>query len=123
MQSRFVVNRDLFARAYIAQGDKEDAVVQDLHERIWLARVIYVMGPIAAFAAIQTPAIIYRADPQLATLSTPVRLSVSNTFARILGYLPAVGEVGCRETTLALNRRCFDLKTARQLNLHVRCEP
>ena len=35
MQRRFVIDRDLFARLYVAQCDEENVVIEYLHESVW----------------------------------------------------------------------------------------
>ena len=37
MQSRLVIDRDFFARVYVTQGNEEDVVIKNLHERVGIA--------------------------------------------------------------------------------------
>ncbi len=68
-----IVNRNLIAGFDVAQGKEDYMAVKHPGERIWPARVIYVMGAIAAAAAVKTPAFVDSADAEnaavLATLS------------------------------------------------------
>src|SRR5690349_384987 len=76
MQRRFIVDRDLFTGIDVAQRDKEDVVVQDLHERVGAARVIDVMRAVAAAAAVETPATIHFTNPEHAAMRSASRFGV-----------------------------------------------
>ncbi len=67
MQRRFVVDCDFFAGPDIAQRNEQNVTVEDFHESVWFARVIYVMRAVAAAAAIQAPAIINLTDAQFSS--------------------------------------------------------
>ena len=67
MQRGFVVDCDFLARPYVAQRDEQNMTVEDFHESVWFARVIYVMRAVAAAAAIQAPAIINLTDAQFSS--------------------------------------------------------
>ena len=64
-----VIDRYLFARFDVAQGDEENVIVEDLHEGVWRAGVIDVVSAIAAAAAVETPAIVDLTDAE----HSPVR--------------------------------------------------
>ncbi len=52
MQRVDVINGDLFAGTYIAQGVEENMPVDDLHIAVGLARMINVVRAVAAVAAV-----------------------------------------------------------------------
>ena len=68
MQRCFIIDRDLFAGFNVAQGAKENVIVQDLHERVWTTRVIDVVSAVAAATAVETPATIDLANPEHAAM-------------------------------------------------------
>jgi len=72
MQRCLIVDRDLLAGFYVTQGNKENVVAKNLHERVWRTGMIYVMRTVAASATVQTPLPIYFTDPE--------RLSMSASF-------------------------------------------
>ena len=76
MKSRFVVNRDLFARLNITQGDEKNMAIKNLHVTIWLTGVVNVVRAVAPFAAIEAPAIIDRADAESAATGSALGFAV-----------------------------------------------
>jgi hypothetical protein len=56
MKSGFVVDGDFLAGFDVPQGDKENVVVEDLHERVWSARMVDVVRTVSAATSVQTPA-------------------------------------------------------------------
>ncbi len=63
VQRCFVVDRDFFTRLDITQGDKEDVIVKNLHERVWRTRMIDVMRSISTATSIQAPPAVDFANP------------------------------------------------------------
>ena len=84
MKCRFVIDRDLFAGFDVAQGDEENVIVQDLHERIWRARMIDVMSAVAATTSVETPAMIHLTDPKHLPVRAAASLGVRDLLACIL---------------------------------------
>lgn len=62
MQSCFVVDCYLFPRFDVAQGEEENMVVKDLHERVRTARVVDVMRSVSTTTPVETPPAIHLAD-------------------------------------------------------------
>ncbi len=65
--------------------------------------MVNVMGPIPAFAAVETPTIVDGADAKPAPLRSAVGLRVRNPLARVLCYFPAASKKHLRKTALALD--------------------
>ena len=106
MQGIFIVDRNLFARADIAQREKEHVAVKRPHVGVRSARVIDVVRAVAAPAAVQTPAAIDIADTQDATITGPFsRFEICYSLAGVLGDLFAATEMNSRETAFAVNWR------------------
>ena len=76
MQCRLVVYGYLFTRVDVAKREEKDVSINYLHVTVRLAGMVNVMRPIPAFAAIETPAIVYGADPKPAPLRSAIRLGV-----------------------------------------------
>ena len=115
MQRINVINGDLFAGAYIAQGVKEDVPVDDLHVAVGLTRMINIVCTVAAVAAVQTPSSIYVADTQLGTAGgAALRFPVRDSFARVLRDFASTREVNRRKATLAVDMRLAYRQPVRQ---------
>ena len=84
MERRFVVDRDFFPRLDVAQRDEENVIVQNFHEGVRLAGMIYVMGAVAAATAVKAPAIIDSADAKLPACCPTISFSIRNFLARVL---------------------------------------
>lgn len=93
MERRFVIDRDLFSGRDVTQRDKENVVVRDLHERVWLARVVDVVSAIPAATAIKAPTIVDSADPQTSPLGPSFCLSGGDALAGVLGDLVPAAKV------------------------------
>ena len=63
MERGFVVDRNLLARLNVAQSNKENVTVENLHKSIRFARMIDVMRSISPTAPIQAPTVIDGANP------------------------------------------------------------
>lgn len=118
MQSRFVVDGDFLAGPDITEGNEHNVAVENLHEGIRLARVIYVMRAVAAAATVEAPAIIDGTDAQFAARSPTVRLGICDFLASVLGDLSSVLEGNNSKASLTFNRGFFYCQTWRQLELH-----
>ena len=57
-----VIDRDLFSGPNVSQRHEKNMVVMDLHERIWLAAMVYVMRSIPAPTAVQAPTVVDTAN-------------------------------------------------------------
>ena len=71
MQRRFVIDGDLFAGIDVSEREKQNVVVQNLHERIWTARVIDVVSAVSAATAVETPAVVDLTNPEHFSMRTP----------------------------------------------------
>jgi hypothetical protein len=80
-------------------------VVEDLHECVRRARVIYVVSPISSATSIQTPAIIDFTDTQHLSMCSATGLSVRDLFACVLGDLVSLFKRYGREAALTVYRR------------------
>ena len=103
MQGIFVVDRNLFARADIAQREKEHVAVNRPHVGIRGARVIDVVRAVASAAAVDTPAAVDITDAQLGSMRAALRFAIWNYFAGIFGNFAAPAESASREATLPVN--------------------
>lgn len=119
MERRFVVERNLLAGADIAECDKQDMAIENFHVSVWFAGMIDVMRAVPALAAIETPAIIDRADTQTSSPGTAISFGIRYSLAPVLRYLPAAPKMRPRETTLALNSRGLDFQSGIQLKFHL----
>lgn len=93
MKRGLVVDCDFLAWPNVAQSNKQDVAVENLHEGAGFARMINVMRAITAAAAVKTPAIIDGADAQPPPPRPAISFGVSNFFASVLCYFPAAFEV------------------------------
>ena len=103
MQSGFVIDRDLFTRVYVTQGNEENVVIKNLHERVGVTRMIYVMRTIPTAAAVETPTTVDFTDAQGFSVSSPTSFCVGNLLSRILSDLMATFKTLRREATLSMN--------------------
>ena len=78
--------------------------VERPHVRIRLARVIDVVGTIAATRAVQTPVAIDIANTQDATMARAfLRFEIRDSLARVFGNLPSASERNGGEATAAVD--------------------
>jgi hypothetical protein len=68
VQGFLVVDRNLLAWFDVAQSEEDYVAVKNPGKRIWPARVIHVMGAVAAAAAVKTPAFVDSADAENAAM-------------------------------------------------------
>lgn len=76
MKSRFIVNGDFLAGLDVTQGYEKNMVIENLHVAVGVTGVVNVVRAVATCAAIETPAIIDRADAQPAAAGPPLSFSV-----------------------------------------------
>lgn len=76
-------------------------VVENLHVSVGLARMIDVMRAVTIAAAVQTPAIINRADAQLGAAGPAIGFGISDSLAGVLRYFSSAFELRNREAALA----------------------
>ena len=76
VESIFVVNRDLLAGVYVAQGVKLYVAVEGFHVGVGFARMVDVVRAVPPATPIQTPARIYRTDAQDAAIGPAIRFCV-----------------------------------------------
>ena len=89
-------------------------VVEDLHECVRHARVIYVVSAISTATSIQTPATVDLTDSEHLSMCSAPSLSVRDLFARVLGDLMSLLEKNRREAALAVYRRGPDCESGRE---------
>ena len=83
-------------------------VVENLHESVRRARVIYVVGSISSAASIQTPATVDFTDAQHLSMCSATSLCVGDLLAGVLGDLMSLLKSDCREAALTVYRRRAD---------------
>ena len=115
MQRRLVVDRDLFTGCDIAQRDKENVVTQDLHECVWHARVVNVVGAVSTATAIQAPATIDLTDPEHLAMRAAASFSVCDLLARVFRDFSSLPEWNSREAALAVDGRRLNCETGSEL--------
>ena len=97
MQRLFVIDRDLFARMYVAQG-KEHYVAKDGADiGVRLAGVVDVMGAISASTAVDAPDAVDVADAQFGSMGATLSFAIRNSLACVFGDLASVRKIGGRK--------------------------
>ena len=119
MKSGLIIERDLFAGAYVAQGIEEDVPVDDLHIAVGLARMVDIVRAVAAATAVDTPSSVYVADAQLGAASAPSCFPVRDSFARVLSDFSPARERNRRKAALAIDRRFAYRQAVRQFEFHI----
>src|SRR2546425_115712 len=112
MQSVLVVDCYFIARSDVAEREEQHVAVNSFHVRVRFAGVIDVVRAVAATAAIQTPATIDVANPQLGSMRPPTSFKIRYSCASVFGNLLAARKSNRRETTLAVDWRFPNRKTA-----------
>lgn len=102
MQCRFIIDGDLFAGLYVAQGDEENVIVENLHEGVGSTRVIDVMSAVSAATAIETPAPVDLTNSKHPPVCSTARLRVGDLLAGVLGDLVSSFERKSSEAALAV---------------------
>jgi len=87
VQRVFIVDRDLFARLNVAQGEEQHVTMERFHVSVRRARVIDVVRAVAAATAVQAPTAINVTDAQFGAAGTPLCFQIGNSFARVFGDL------------------------------------
>ena len=118
MQGGFVVDRDLFARRDIPQGEEKYVAVESSHVGIGSAGVIDVMRTVPTAAPVDAEASVDVTDTQLGSVRAPLRFVIRNYFAGVFGNFSAALERLSRKATLAVNWRPANRKTGRKFELH-----
>ena len=77
MESRLVVDGDLFARLNVAQSEEEEMAAHALHKSVGLATVVDVMAAVSAPAAVDAAPPVDGANPQFPSRAgAPLRFGV-----------------------------------------------
>jgi len=71
-----VINCYLLAGLNVSQCNKQNVVIEDLHESVWSAGMIDIVRAISTTTAVQAPAIVYPANPECLPMSPSVRLGI-----------------------------------------------
>jgi hypothetical protein len=77
--------------------------VEDLHERVWRARVVDVVSAVPAATTIETPTIIDCTNPKCLSVCATICFSVSDSFTSVFGNLSMCPKRFSGEATLAVN--------------------
>jgi len=104
----FVVNRNFVAGFDIAQSEEDYVAAESPGKRVWPARVIHVMGAVAAAAAVKTPALVDSADAENAAMLSTFSFGVRYFLTRVLGDFPPAFEIRSGKATSAIDGRCSD---------------
>src|SRR2546425_6664122 len=106
MQSVLVIDRNLFTRPDVAQRKEHYVTVNGFNVGVRLARVIDVVGAVAAMAPIQAPAAINIADAQDAPIAgSSSRFEICYSLAGVFSDLLAPPKMNSCKTALAVNWR------------------
>ena len=103
-----VVDRDLFAGFDVSQREEQNVFANDLHERVWDARVIDVVRAVSATASVETIAIVDFTDTQHLSMRSPASFGVRDLLAGVFGDLAASSEGYGSEAALAVYRGRLD---------------
>ena len=76
MQRCLVIDRDLFPGLDIAQSQKQNVIVKDLHERVGAARVIYVMSAVSTATPVEAPPVVHLANSQHPAMGSSPRFGI-----------------------------------------------
>ena len=83
-------------------------VVDDLHERVWHARVIDVVRAVPTATSVKTPAIVDFADAQHLSMCATTRFGVGDLLAGVLRNLVTFFERDGGEAAFTVYRRRLD---------------
>lgn len=108
MQSCFIVDRDLFAGLYVSQGEEEDVIVDDLHERVRHARVVDVMRAIPAAASVKTPTTVHFTNAEHLSMRSSTRFGVRDLLSCVLRNLVTFFKSDGGEAAFTVYRRRLD---------------
>src|SRR5882724_823639 len=103
MKRVLVIDRDLFAGSNVPQSKEQDVAEDRLHVGVRFARVVDVVGAVAAAAAVQTPTPVDVADAQLGSMRAALSFEIRNALAGVLGNLATAAKTNRREATLAVD--------------------
>lgn len=84
-------------------------IVQDLHERVGTARVIYVMSAVATATPVQAPAVVDLTNSQHPAMGSAPRFRIRDLLAGVLGDLVSLFERYGGETAFAVYTRRLDV--------------
>ena len=103
MQGIAIVDRNLFARLNVTQGEEDQVAVKQSRVAVGRTRVVHVMSAVAAATTIETPLIVDAANSQDATGSSPFRFSVGDSLPAVLGDSFPASKPNCRKTSSPMN--------------------
>lgn len=108
MKRLLVVDRDLFAGLDVSQREEQNVVANDLHERVWDARVIDVVRAVSAAASVETEATVDFTDAQHLSMRTTARFGVCDLLAGVFRDLASTFERYGGEAAFTVNGRRLD---------------
>lgn len=108
VQGGFVVDRDLFAGLDVLQGEEQNVIVDDLHERVGDAGVIDVVRTVSTAATVETPTMVDFADAQHLSMCTTTCFGVGDLLACVLRDLVTLLERDGGKAAFTVYRRRLD---------------
>ena len=103
MQRLFIVHGYLVAGTNIPQREEYYVAMDSAHISIRFARMVDVVGAVAAATAINTPDAVDIADAQFCPVSTTLRFAIGNSFARVFGDLAPAREMNGGKAAAAVD--------------------
>ena len=77
-------------------------VVEDLHERVWDARVVYVVCAVSAATAVKTPAVVDLTNSEHFSVGSAPGFGVCDLLAGVLRYFVSLSEGSGGEAAFAV---------------------
>lgn len=103
MQRLFIVHGYLFAGTNIAEREEYYVSIDSPHKSIRFARMIDVMGAVAAATAINAPDAVDITDAQFCSVGTALRFGIRNSLARVFSDFATAGKMNAGKTTSAVD--------------------
>ena len=116
MKRHFVIERYFLARPDVAQGNKEDVPIQDLHVAIWFTGMVNIVSTVTILTTIKAPTGIKPASPQHTPVRTPFCLCICDSYAGIFRDLSATLKQANGKTAFTVDCRTANRKSRRKLH-------
>jgi len=83
MKRPFVIKRYFLARPDVAQGNKKNVAIQNLHVAVWFTGMVNIVSTVTILTTIKAPTRIKPASPQHTPVPTPFCLCIRDSYAGI----------------------------------------